>query len=158
MSPAFRPGSLLDRAFGSKQERALAPPGVSMYGSYGIPAPFKPQESLDAYDYNVWLYRSVLTIAMEMASVDLKLKVTTSTDTVKYVDRHQVLETMRRPQETKTGNCQLSGMILRIVTGMHLLLNGEGFWIFSKRTKSQDGRAPTGSLDTWTKKSPKTFG
>ena len=112
-----------------------------MYGSYGVPADWKPEASPDAYDYNVWLYRSVLTIAMEMASVDLKLKDTTSTDTVKYIHRHQALETMRRPQETKNGKCQLSGMSLRIVTGMHMLLNGEVFWIFNKRTKSQYGGA-----------------
>jgi hypothetical protein len=80
---------------------------------------------------------------MEMAGVPLRLRFTDEKGEVTFVDRHQAIETMRRPQETKTGKFQLSSMTLRIVTGMHLMLGGEGFWIFNKRLKCQYGGAPT---------------
>jgi hypothetical protein len=71
----FRPGSALDRLFGKRVERSISPFELShLLGGWGAPATFKPQESLRAYGDNVWLYRAVLSIAMEIAGGDFRLR------------------------------------------------------------------------------------
>lgn len=134
--------SLAANALLGRETRALPNVNTLLYSGWGVPAPFKPEESLDAYGYNVWVYRAVLTIAMELARVPLRLREPTATG-FKNVERHQALDTLARPQETKLGKCQLSGMMLRVVTGMHLMLNGESFWVFQKRMSDRLGAAPT---------------
>jgi hypothetical protein len=140
----FRPGSPLARLFGAREERSVSPTDLSWYtGRWGMPALFKPQESLRVYRDNVWLYRSVLSIAMELASVDFKLKRLTKSGEVEYVLKHQALETLKRPQPTQGGKSLLTGMLLKIITGMHLMLNGESFWLLEKRRSNTFGGAPT---------------
>src|SRR3954464_13376918 len=107
MAPAFRPGSFLGRLTGAKEERALPLPVQSLYSGYGVPPLFKPDESLDAYNYNVWLYRAVLTLSVELARVPLRLQ--KQGQEGKYVERHQALAALARPQQTKTGKVQLTG-------------------------------------------------
>lgn len=141
MPPAFRPGSPLARLFGAKADNRLPTANQYQYAGYGIPALFKPEESLDAYGYNVWLYRSVLTLSVECARVPLKLQ--QKGQKGEYVDRHQAIDTLARPQETKTGKVQLTGMMLRVITHMHEFLNGEGFWVFQKRLPGTLGGGPT---------------
>ena len=87
-----------------------------------MPALFKPQESLRAYGDNVWLYRSVLSIAMELASVDFKIRKPLKSGEFEYVLKHQALDTLKTPQPTAGGKSMLTGMLLKIVTGMHLML------------------------------------
>jgi hypothetical protein len=100
MSPAFRPRSFLDRpqkAFG-REQRSLPVPQQTRYQAWGVPPLFRPEESLDAYGYNVWLYRSVLTLAVEMARIPLRPRVPTA-DGFEYLPKHQALDTRARPQE-----------------------------------------------------------
>jgi HK97 family phage portal protein len=142
VSPALRPGSFLDRAFNGRQERSVPPSDTMLYSSsMGMKALFKPQQSLRAYGNNVWLYRSVLTIAMEIGGTEFKLRRLTKSGEYEYQTKHQALETLRRPQPTAAGKTMLTGMLLKVITGMHLLLNGEAFWLLDKRLTM--GGAPT---------------
>lgn len=140
MSPLFRPDSPLDRLFGRKQERALPVGSPFAYSGYGVPALFKPQESLDAYGYNVWLYRAVLTLSVELARIPLRLE--SQGKKGRPIEKHQALAALARPQETKTGKVQLTGMMLRVITAMHEFLNGESFWVFQKRLPANLGGGP----------------
>lgn len=142
MSPDFRPNSFLARVFGGREQQGVPPLDTSIYrGPPGMPALFKPQQSLRAYGDNVWLYRAVLSIAMEIGGTDFKLRRLTKGGEYEYVTKHQALETLRLPQPTAGGKTMLTGMLLKVVTGMHLMLNGEAFWLLEKRLKI--GGAPT---------------
>jgi len=140
--PAFRPGSFLDRLAKPGQQRGVPPIDPTPYSSHlGMPALFKPQQSLRAYGDNVWLYRSVLSISLEIGNTNFKLRRTDEKGEYEHVTNHQALETLRTPQPTKAGKTMLSGMMLKVITGMHLMLNGEAFWLLDKRLKI--GGAPT---------------
>lgn len=128
--------SAATRAFLGREERGIPPPHVSLYQGYGMPANFKPEESLKAYGDNVWLYGGVSKIALELARTRFRLKKAESWGgKVKYVERHQALETLRRPQPIKGGRSMLTSMDLKYITGLHMLLAGEGFWAMDKRLK-----------------------
>jgi HK97 family phage portal protein len=141
MPSPFRSGSPLDRLFGGVEQRALPSPDQYLYSGYGVPALYKPAESIDAYGDSVWLYRSVLTLSIECARIPLKLR-KKNTKNNAFVERHQCLDLLARPQETKTGKVQLTGMMLRVITHMHEFLNGEGFWVFQKRLPANLGGGP----------------
>lgn len=126
--------------------RGLPPPGISAFQAHGMPALWKPEQSLSAYHDNVYLYRSVLTVAMEVAGVEFKLKKASKSgkdDEIEYVESHQALETLWRPQPIKGGKSMLTYMDLLLVLTMRLMLNGEEFWVLDKRLPTKYGRAPT---------------
>src|SRR4051794_3146810 len=111
MPSPFRPDSPLGRLTGARVEgRSIAPIDTSWSRGTGMPALFKPQQSLWAYGDNVWLYRSVLSIAMEIASIDFKLRKLQTSGEYEYVLKHQALETLRMPQPTAGGKSMLTGM------------------------------------------------
>jgi hypothetical protein len=66
---ALPPRPCPDRLTIRREERALVTSGSPLYTAYGVPPLFKPQESLDACGYHVCLYRSVLTLSMEIPRV-----------------------------------------------------------------------------------------
>jgi len=143
MSSIFSRISAAGRALVAREERALPPPNVSIYREWGMPALFKPEESLKAYGDNVWLYRAVLSIAMEIARTKFKLKKADTPDgEIEYVTKHQALETLRRPQVTKAGKSMLTFMDMMLVLGMRMLLNGEEFWVLDKRMSGKFGGSP----------------
>lgn len=121
--------------------RGIPPPDAVFAGEYGIQALFKPGESIRAYGDNVWLYRSVLSIAMEIARIPLKLQTVNKKGEAEPVKSHVALETLRLPQPIQGGKSILSAMDLKLVTCMHLLLEGEGFWNLDRRAKVS--KAPT---------------
>ncbi|MGE0536648.1 MAG: phage portal protein [Pirellulales bacterium] len=103
---------------------------------YGMPAKFKPKESLEAYGDNVWLYAAVNKIAQELARTKIKLR-TKAKDGFQYFedDESDVLELINRPQPIVAGRSKLTGFHLRYITGMHLCLNGEAFWVMDNRRR-----------------------
>jgi hypothetical protein len=50
-------------AFGSKEERGIPGPDALWYRGFGVPNLFKPKESLEAHNNNVWLRGAVNKIA-----------------------------------------------------------------------------------------------
>lgn len=119
-----------------RETRGFPPPEQAFFHWTGIPASFRPQASMEAYGDNVWLRSAVNKVADELSHAVLKLRKTTSKDgEVEYVESHVALDTLRKPQPTKTGKSMLSGMDLKFITAMHLLLAGEGFWLLDRRLK-----------------------
>ncbi len=102
----------------------------------GYPAFFKPKESLEAFDYNVWLGRAVKKLAEEAALIEPKLR-TKNGESYRYFDADEsdLLELLSRPQPIAKGRSKLTGLQLRYVTGLHLCLNGEAFWLLDGRKK-----------------------
>jgi HK97 family phage portal protein len=142
----FRQGSFLDRlqkSLTQREERsAIPPPGLAAYQYYGMPADFKAEESLKAYGDNVYLYRSVLTIAMEIARTTFRLQRERSDGSIEFDDNHQALEVLNLPQPTKEGKTLLTHMDLMLILGMRLMLNGEDFWVLDKRRSARFGGSP----------------
>src|SRR5829696_1796049 len=81
-----------------RELRGITPPSAVFTGAYGIPALFRPGESLKAYGDNVHLYRAVLSIAMEVARIPLRLQSTNAKGEATVIKSHQALETLRLPQ------------------------------------------------------------
>lgn len=141
MPSAFRPGSFLDRITG-KEQRSVPLPDHNLYGALGRPHSFKPHLSLESYGDNAYLYSSVNVIAFELARTEFRLQKRNPKGEIEPVERHQAIETMNRPQVTSGGKSMLTKMLLKMVTGMHLLLNGEGFWYLTRRMPGVLGGAP----------------
>jgi HK97 family phage portal protein len=129
------------RILTGREERGIPPPSAVFTSQYGIPALFNPGESLKAYGDNVHLYRAVLSIAMEIARIPLRLQTENSKGEIQVIKSHQALETLRFPQPIQGGKSLLSAMDLKLVTLMHVLLEGEGFWNLDRRLKVN--KAPT---------------
>lgn len=123
-----------------REERNVPAPSETIYHSYGMPALFRPAESIDAYGDNPWLGGAVDRIVQTLARTKFHLQKGFGDD-IEIIHQHQALETLRKPQPTKAGKSLLSSMDLKLVTGYHLCLNGEAFWILDKRLKI--GGAPT---------------
>ena len=114
----------------------VAPIDVSWFGGgRGMPATFQPEQSLKAYGDNVWLYRSVLSIAYQIGSTEFKLAQATDDGKLEYVTEHEALKALAKPQPSKDGKSMLTGMDLFILTGSHMMLNGESFWLLENRRK-----------------------
>src|SRR4051794_29637679 len=77
-------------------EKRIAPPFYT-YGTYGLPAQFKPSESLDSYTNNVWLYSAINVIASEISRTDFRLQRTRANGEIEYVKSHQAIETLTHP-------------------------------------------------------------
>jgi HK97 family phage portal protein len=135
--PTSRFGSLRNWLFGT------SPPPIDMnsYQGWGMPALWRPQESLDAYGDNPYLYRAVLMISMQIGQTAFRLQKTNAAGEIELVKKHQALATLAKPQPTAGGKSMLSAMLLKVVTGMHLMLNGEGFWLLLDRLQASG--APT---------------
>src|SRR5918997_1824709 len=129
------------RIITGREERGIPPPSAVFTSQYGIPALFNPGESLKAYGDNVHLYRAVLSIAMEIARIPLRLQTVNQKGEITVIKSHQALETLRLPQPIQGGKSLLSAMDLKLVTMMHFLLEGEGFWNLDRRLKVN--KAPT---------------
>ena len=124
-----------------REQRATPLPMEGMYQFQGMGPQFKPAESLSAYGDNVWLYGAVNKIAQEIARTQFRLQTTNRKGEIELIQKHQALETLLKPQPTKSGKSMLTSMDLKFVTGMHMLLNGEAFWLLDKRLRT--GGAPT---------------
>ena len=142
MAPAFRPGSLLDRIVNGTEKRSLPLPDHVFYGGLGRPAPFKPKESLGAYGDNPWLYSGVNVIAAELARTDFKLQKRNKKGEITYIQSHQALDTMNKPQPIAGGKTMLTKMMMKLISAYHLLLNGEAFWVLQNRLRDDLGGAP----------------
>lgn len=127
------------RAFGREVFGFPLPDHLS-HDAYGIPALFKPKESLDAFNNNVWLYAAVGKIAQEIARTKFRLRNKRKDGSFDYIEKHQALETLSHPQPLPSGKSSLTGFNLKYVLGMHLGLNGEGVWVVRDRLKA--GGAP----------------
>lgn len=134
-----RLGSALTSA--ARELRGIPPPSAVFTGQYGVPALFKPGESLRAYGDNVHLYRAVLSVAIEIARIPLRLQTVNAKGEARVIQSHVALDTLRMPQPIKGGKSVLSAMDLKLVTLMHLLLEGEAFWNLDRRMKLN--KAPT---------------
>ena len=108
-------------------------------GPVVVPALFKPEMVQRAYGDNVHLYRSVLTLSMEIGSTDFKLRRPLASYDVEYVTRHQALETIRTPHPIEGGK--------RLLTGMHLMRNGEAFSLLMRRLKANGQAGRGGAAD-----------
>lgn len=106
-----------------------------MFENWGMPAPFKPGESLSAYDDNAHLASAVDLLAQEMARTPFFLKKTNAKGEITIIQKHQALDTLKKPQPTSTGKSLLTSMDLKLVTGYHLCLDGEAFWLLDKRLR-----------------------
>src|SRR5262245_55783655 len=118
-----------------REQRSVPMPDYSWCSGYGRPALFKHKESLQAYGDNVWLYSAVNSIAFELARTEFKLRTVSQKGEIKYVQKHVALDTMNLPQPIEGGKSMLTKMLLKMITGMHMLLNGEAFWLLDNRLK-----------------------
>jgi len=116
-------------------------PMEATYENMGMPHPFMPAASLDSYDDNSFLAGAVDKIAQELSTTQFYLQIVDDDDEIEIIRKHQALDTLKKPQPTKTGKGVLTGMDLKLVTGYHLCLMGEAFWLLDKRLKI--GGAPT---------------
>lgn len=110
-------------------------PMEETYHNMGMPHPFMPSASLDSYDDNSFLAGAVDKIAQELSGTQFHLRIVDDEDEIEIVRNHQALATLQKPQPTKTGKGVLTGMDLKLVTGYHLCLMGEAFWLLDKRLK-----------------------
>ena len=110
-------------------------PMEAMHHSMGMPHPFVPAASLDSCDDNSFLAGAVDKIAQELSTTQFVLQIVDDEDEIEIVPNHQALATLQKPQPTKTGKGVLTGMYLKLVTGYHLCLMGEAFWLLDKRLK-----------------------
>lgn len=104
-----------------------------MYSYRGMAPLYKPEESLKAYGDNPWLGGAVDKIAREIARTKFHLQIENNKGEIEVIRNHEALDTLKKPQPTKTGKSLLSGMQLQLVTGYHLCLAGEAFWLLDKR-------------------------
>lgn len=104
-----------------------------MYHSYGLPALFNPSDSLTAYGDNPWLGGAVDRIAQTLARTNFSLQQVNTNGEIEIVQKHEALSTLRKPQPTVGGKSLITNMDLKLVTGYHLCLNGEAFWLLDKR-------------------------
>lgn len=139
--------SFLDRlsrayaAFTGREMRNVPLPFEGAYNQVGMPPLFKPQESLAAYGDNTWLAGAVDKISREIAHTQFRLQKVKAKGEIEVIQNHQATETLNRPQPIKGGKSMLSGMQLKLITGYHLCLAGEAFWLLDKRLRI--GGAPT---------------
>lgn len=96
---------------------------------------FKPAESLRVYGDNPWLGRAVDRIAREIARTQFRLQTENRKGEIEIVQKHEALETLKRPQRTKSGKSLLSGMQLKLINRYHLCLEGQAFWLLQERRK-----------------------
>lgn len=136
-----RLGTAFNHVLGLSQRNLLPPDAILTSRGFGVPALYDSDAALRAFSDNVWLYRSVLSIALEVSRVKLRLQTVNKKGEITVVPSHQALETLRMPQPTRGGKTILTSMDLKLVTLMHLLLGGEGFWSLDKRLRI--GGAPT---------------
>lgn len=94
-----------------------------------------PAASLDSYDDNSFLAGAVDKIAQELSTTQFYLQIVDDDDEIEIIRQHQALDTLKKPQPTKKGKGVLTGMDLELVTGYHLCLMGEAFWLLDKRMK-----------------------
>lgn len=127
--------------FLDRETRNVPIPFEKVFQNWGMPAPFKPGESLTAYDDNANLASAVDRIAQELARTPFFLKTSDAKGEITIVQRHDALDTLKKPQPTKTGKSLLTSMDLELVTAYHLCLDCEAFWLLDKRRKVND--APT---------------
>jgi len=140
--PPLRPGSFLSRVFGQPEKRSITPPVGTVMGDWGAPHTFKPKQSLEAYGDNVWLYGAVQKIAFEVAKTEFKLrKKQSKSDEIQYVEKHQALSALSRPQPAGQKSL-LTAFDLKFITAMHVLLAGEAFWVLDKRLSPEAGGSP----------------
>lgn len=129
------------RAFLGRETRNVPLPLEGMYQNWGMPALFKPGESLDSYNDNPWLAAAVDKLARELARTPFHLQRVNAKGEIQLIHEHQALATLRKPQPIKGGKSMLTSMDLKLVTGYHLCLDGEAFWLLDKRLRL--GGAPT---------------
>lgn len=96
---------------------------------------FKTKESRESFDDNVYLHAAVQKYVSELARTKFQLARRNAKGETTYIEKHVALETFRRPQASASGKSLMSGMDLLMITGMHILLNGEAFWVLDKRLK-----------------------
>lgn len=127
------------KALLGRESRSFAP--VEMWqGEYGIGHSFKPTESLRAHGDNPWLRSSVNRVAFEIAQTKFKLR--NASGEKEMVEKHQVLETIKKPQPVDGGKSLLTSMDLWFVTSQHMMLNGEAFWLLMDRVSERMGGGP----------------
>lgn len=73
-----------------------------MFHTWGMLAPFKPGESLAAYDDNAWLAGAVDKIAQELARTPVFLKKANAKGEITIIPKHDALDTLRRPSGSTT--------------------------------------------------------
>jgi len=143
MPSLFSRHSQAARTLFGREERNVPVSESMYYGGMGMPATFKPEESQKAYGDNVWLYRAVFTSSMELASINLRLQSKNAKGEVTPIETHQALDVLARPQPIKGGKSMLTSMDLKLLCGMHMMLNGEAFWLLDKRLSATYCGAPT---------------
>lgn len=110
-------------------------PSEATYQSYGMPPLFQPTEVLASYGDNPWLAAAVDKLARELSRTKFYLQKVNDDGEIEIIKSHQAMETLRKPQPTKTGKSMMSEMDLKLVTGYHLCLAGEAFWLLDRRLR-----------------------
>lgn len=135
--------SRIKQAYQAFLGRSLPPPAYQILGQWGVSPVFKPEESLDAQDDNVWLRGAVSRIVQEIARTKFKLRTVSPDGEAEQIINHQALVTLQSPQPIKGGKSAITGYDLKYITGQHILLAGDAFWVLQDRLKAQFGGAPT---------------
>jgi len=127
--------SQASQALFGRETRNVPLPFEQMYQGWGMPPLFDPTGALHSYGDNAFLAGAVDKISREISRTKFYLQTVNAKGEIEIIQKHQALETLRRPQPTKTGKSVLSSMDLKLVTGYHLCLAGEAFWLLDKRLK-----------------------
>jgi HK97 family phage portal protein len=122
--------------------RSVEMPFEQSFSGQGLPPSFKSRESLEAYGDNPWLAGAVDKIAREIANTKFRLQRENADGEIEFIKSHQAIETLKRPQPTKGGKTMLTNFQLKLVTGYHLCLVGEAFWLLDDRMSDRLGGAP----------------
>lgn len=118
-----------------RETRNVPLPMEGMYHSLGMPPLYDSDEALASYSDNIWLSSAVDKLARELARTKFYLQRVDANGKIEIIKSHQALDTLKKPQPTKTGKSVLSSMDLKLITGYHLCLAGEAFWLLDKRLK-----------------------
>ncbi len=86
-----------------------------MFQNWGMLPLFRPRESLEIYGDNPWLADAADKIVPELARTKFHLQLTTAKDQIEIVQKHQALDTLRRPHSVKGGKSLLTNMYLKLV-------------------------------------------
>jgi HK97 family phage portal protein len=106
---------------------------------------FQPAASLEQFGQNPYLYSAAHVVAAEAARIPLILKQHVSKNEDRIVEDHRADELLKRPvpMQGRPGRSHLTGMQLRYVRNLHLILNGEAFWLMDDFRAEQFGGGPS---------------
>jgi len=130
------------RDFSAKLQRLTPHDFIQWWSQAGMPHQFKPDDSIEAYGDNTWLYSAVNSIASEVSRIPLRLREVKADGSFEEVKLHQALTVLNNPLMDSHGKNLLTRKQMFFLLTQHLCLNGEAFWRLGSRMSERVGGSP----------------